>query len=174
MAQFDSHSAECLVFTYKEGLLSSVAHDLKLRATDFQIELDETKREITARFNPASLQVVCAVKDGVDAPTSLSDKDRKDIEKNIQNEVLHTARFPEIRFRSTSVNAAGGETSIVGTLNLHGTERTVCVPIKREGDRWVADLKVNQPDYGVKPFRALFGALKVQPEVRVQLSVPAR
>jgi len=33
----DASSAECLVLTEEEGLLSAVAHDLKMRVTQFEL-----------------------------------------------------------------------------------------------------------------------------------------
>jgi len=30
MAKFDAHNAECQVFTFKEGALSALAHDLEI------------------------------------------------------------------------------------------------------------------------------------------------
>lgn len=40
MPRLDASSADCFVFTYKEGLLSAVAHDLKLRVTRFTIDTE--------------------------------------------------------------------------------------------------------------------------------------
>src|SRR4051812_4209200 len=37
--RIDPASAECLVYTFKEGLLSAVAHDLKIRVERFEIEV---------------------------------------------------------------------------------------------------------------------------------------
>jgi len=37
----DASTAECLVFTEKEGLLSGVAHDLKLRVERFRLRIDD-------------------------------------------------------------------------------------------------------------------------------------
>jgi hypothetical protein len=40
------------------------------------------------------------------------------------------------------------------------------------GDRVVARLTLNQPDYRIKAFRAMMGALRVKPEVLLEVSVP--
>jgi hypothetical protein len=36
----------------------------------------------------------------------------------------------------------------------------------------VAEIKLHQPDFGIKPFTAALGALKVKPDVVVRVSVP--
>jgi hypothetical protein len=44
--------------------------------------------------------------------------------------------------------------------------------VRADGDRWVTDLKLHQPDFGIKPFSAALGALKVKPDVIIRVSVP--
>ncbi|NBS71148.1 hypothetical protein EBT31_19910, partial [bacterium] len=61
-------NAECLVFTYKEGLLSAVAHDLKIKVTDFEIVIDEASDSISGTFNATSLRVINAMSNGADTP----------------------------------------------------------------------------------------------------------
>ena len=43
---------------------------------------------------------------------------------------------------------------------------------ERRGDRAVARLTVNQPGFRGKPFRAMMGALRVKPEIVIELSAP--
>ena len=50
---FDASSAECLVLTYKEGLLSAVAHDLRIRVTRFDVEASLSPPSVRARFDAA-------------------------------------------------------------------------------------------------------------------------
>ena len=38
MPKFDAKSAEVLLFSYKDGLLAKVAHDLKMRVDEFSID----------------------------------------------------------------------------------------------------------------------------------------
>jgi len=168
----DASNAECLVFTFKEGVLSAVAHDLKLRFERFDIEADEAAGTVRARFETASLHVVCARRDGADAPGVLSDSDRRDIERRMSAEVLETTRHPEATFVSTKLDRTGDRVRVEGTLRLHGRDRTIAAEARPEGDRLVAEIVLHQPDWGVRPYSALLGAMKVRPDVRVRLSVP--
>jgi YceI-like domain len=172
VARFDASSAECLVFTYKEGLLSAIAHDLKIRVTKFLIEVDETTRAIAARFDAASLRVVCAIEGGSEAPDSLTTANKREIEATIVSEVLDTSEFPEICFASTSVEEKGGAWIVKGKLALHGHERQVRVRVQRDGEHYVAEARIRQPDFGIRPYTALLGTLKVQPEVSIRIVVP--
>ncbi len=164
MTSWDATRGECLVFTYKEGLLSAVAHDLKLRIGKFTANLDGQK--LTAQFDARSLTVVSAMKEGVDRPSLLAPRDHQKIERTIVDEVLQAARFPEIEF--SAVIPDGDRASFDGTLKLHGVTRAVRVSVAGR----VAEVELNQPDFGIKPYSAMLGTLKVKPRVLVRVTLP--
>jgi hypothetical protein len=166
----DSKTAECLVLTEKEGLLSAAAHDLKIRVERFQIRID--KGSVEAEFDAGSLRVVCARRGGADLPGVLSAKDCAEIEANIAGKILRASAHPSIRFRSSSVKAVEGGTRVEGTLAIRGRERPLAVLVRKEGDRAVAECAIDQPDFGIQPFSAVFGTLRVKPVVKVRLSAP--
>ena len=171
MAKFDASQAECLVFTFKEGLLSKIAHDLKVRVTS--ISVDATPASVRAEFDLRSLRVVHAMKDGQENPGALSDADKTKIAEQIAKEVLHADQHPTAVFMSRSITPRGdGGYSIAGDLSLHGVTRSVSTETRVEGDRQVASIELHQPDYGITPFKAMMGTLKVKPDVIVRLSVP--
>lgn len=167
----DASAAECLVFTYREGLLSPVAHDLMLRVTRFELAWDGAT--LTAQFDAGSLRVVQAMKRGKPSPGSLDREDEAEIEEEIASEVLHTRRHPKIGFRSTEVARHGDGFRVEGELTLHGVTHPVSAHVTRRGDRFVTEVRLDQRDYGIRPYAAMLGTLKVKPEVRVRLSVPA-
>src|SRR5262245_61460253 len=113
--RYNPTSAECLVLTYKDGLLSAVAHNLKIRVTKFSIDVDTGARTVEGRFDARSLRVVNAMEGGKDAPSQLSDDNKREIERNIVNDVLDARTYPEIRFVSTAVEDAGSGFRVKGT-----------------------------------------------------------
>jgi hypothetical protein len=168
--EVDAASAECLVFTEKEGLLSKVAHDLKIRVTEFSLAWDGTT--LTARFDPRSLRVVDAMLKGRENPAALSDSDKKKIEKSIVADVLHARKHRSIEFESSEVVSEGKGYRIKGELTLHGVTRPISAKVNPSAGRWSTRLSINQPDYGIEPFSAMLGTLKVKPKLHVRLSVP--
>ncbi len=173
MVHLDASSAECFVFIYKEGLLSAVAHDLKIRVTKFVIDVDEATRAITARFDAASLRVVCAMNGDEEAAGSLTAANKREIEGNIVRDVLNVREYPEVRFVSTAVEEKGGTFVVKGKLALHGHDRLVRVRVQPDGAHYIAEARLHQPDFGIRPYTALLGALKVQAEVLIRVIVPA-
>lgn len=172
MARFDAYNSECLLFSFKDGLLARLAHDLKLQVERFSIEVDDTTHQITATFDPSSIQVVCARIGGRDDPSTLSRGDKKKIYDNVTKDVLRTRKHPEIRFDSTNVVERGEGFTVEGTLQMYGKSRNIQTSLRANGDRWVVELKLHQPDFGIRPYTAALGALKVKPDVMVRLSVP--
>jgi len=172
MARFDAYNSECLLFSFKDGLLARLAHDLKLQVERFSIEVDESDRSIEATFDPSSISVVCAQVDGRDDPSTLSTGDKKKIYDNVTKDVLRVRKFPEIRFDSTSVVERGDGYAVQGTLQMHGKSRGIQASIRAEGSRWITELRLHQPDFGIKPYTAALGGLKVKPDVLVRVSVP--
>jgi hypothetical protein len=174
MAQHDASTAECLVFTFKEGLLSAIAHDLKIQVARFTVTIDDTSKAITAELDARSLRVLGAVKDGRDDAHALSEGDKTKIAGQIVSDVLHAKEYPSVRFASTAVNVRDdGGYDITGNLTLHGVTKLVSTRTRLENGRQVAEFVIHQPDYGIKPFKAMMGTLKVQADVRVRCSIPA-
>jgi len=170
-ARFDAASAECLVFTKKAGLLAGVGHDLKLRVERFEVAIDP--ESIRGRFDAVSLRVVCASIGGQDAPGALSERDRCEIEATIAREVLDAQSHPWIEFRAGPPVLAGAAASrLEGILALRGRERPLTIDVRREGDRAIALASIHQPDFGIRPYTAMLGALRVRPDVGVRLTAP--
>ena len=166
MPHFDASSAECLVFTYKDGILASIAHDLEIRVERFDLDIDEAPLAVRARFDATSLKVVRAL------TGSLTASDHHKIEQTIVDEVLHAHEHPAILFASSAVTPEGEGFRVTGELTLHGRTRPLAFLAAPEGDRMAVTVPVHQPDFGIKPFSAMLGALKVKPDVTVRASVP--
>jgi polyisoprenoid-binding protein YceI len=167
-------SARCEVLVFREGLLSAIGHDLLLRATALEVVVGADGRTVEARIDARSLRVATALRDGEPLPDALRPSDLHDIEQAIAKDVLHAARFPEIRFVSSDVQRTDGGHEVHGSLSLAGATRPVVLAVRREGDRLATEVTLHQPDYGVKPYRAMLGALRVKPDVVVRASIPAQ
>jgi hypothetical protein len=161
MERYDAETAEVLIFTLKDGLFSAVAHDLKLKVTRFRIELDETS--VRAEFDADSLRVVTAMKDHVEHRAGLSPALFPQIEKNAAQAVLESRQFPTITFASTEVTPH----EVQGVLTLHGQARAIRGKRVASG----AEFSIDQRDFGMQPFSAMMGTLKVKPEVRVTVTL---
>lgn len=172
MPSYDAHHAECLIFTFKEGLLSPVAHDLRLKVTRFSVTVDEARTSVTASFDATSLVVDTPMKDGVENPSALSQGDKDKIAGQIRDDVLNARKYPEISFRSRALSArSDGGFDFAGELSLHGVTRPLSGATRSVAGRQVLELALHQPEFGIAPFRAMLGTLKIRADVRLRLAL---
>jgi polyisoprenoid-binding protein YceI len=168
MPSYDAENAECYVFTFKEGLLSAVAHDLRLELTRFRIEVDVANASVIGTFDTTSLRVDTPMKDGAENPTALSPADKAKIEAQIRDDVLHSAQHPQATFRSHSLALRDdGGYDVSGDFTLHGVTRRLQARTLLVASRQQLELGLHQPDFGITPYRAMLGTLKIQSDVKV-------
>lgn len=161
------------VWTYKEGLLSKVAHDLCLEATSFQapVTLDGRRFTVEVTVPVRGLRVLGQAKAGLVSP--LSDKDHREIESNLTGKhVLDADRAPDVRFTG---QGDLDQKRVEGRLTLRGSTQPLSAPlvVREEDGKLIVEgeVRFKQTTFGIKPYSALLGALKVQDEVRVTWSV---
>ena len=168
MPTYDHGNADCFVFTFKEGLLSPMAHDLRIKIERFSIEVGEGS--VVATFDTSSLRVDTPMKDGKENPSALNDADRAKIAAQVREEVLHSAKHPQARFLSRSVERRGdGGYELAGDLTLHGVTRALTARTEAVGDGQQLDFTLHQPDFEIVPFRAMMGTLKIQADVKIRI-----
>jgi hypothetical protein len=57
-----------------------------------------------------------------------------------------------------------------GELSLHGRLRPLTVALSHGRPAWTAEASIHQPDFGVKPFTAMLGTLRISADVRVRVT----
>lgn len=162
-------NATLQVKTYREGMVSKAGHDLVIDVTSWHasvtLEEDNTPVSVALSADASSLRV----RDGHGGAKALSDKDRGDIVKNIDKKVLGGQA---IDFRSTAVERPGSDRrlQVSGELQMAGTGRPVSFDLSMSPDGHVeGTVPLKQSDWGIKPFTALMGALKVRDDVEIVL-----
>lgn len=159
-----------------EGRAAKAGHNLTLRMADWSgtASFDgDDPSSLSFRTTVSSLEVVS----GEGGVKSLSDKDKRTI-KDSALESLSASKHPQITFESSKVSARSGGYDVDGELSIAGVSKpcTVDLNVQRSGGNASveASIPVVQTAFGVKPYSAMMGGLKVkdQVEVRLSLSVP--
>lgn len=116
---------------------------------------------------------------------SIDTKDSKRDEHLRSADFFDTARFPEIRFVSTSVTPAGADRyAVTGDLTMHGVTRRVTLPVTFHGvqrDPWGNDkagfetaVTLNRKDFGINWNKALDqGGAVLGDDVAVSIALEA-
>jgi polyisoprenoid-binding protein YceI len=160
-------NATLAVRTERAGAAAKAGHDLVIHVTAWEalLEVDDepggTGMQLTA--DAESLRVI----EGTGGMQALGDDDVASIHQTIDEEVL---RRQEIRFRSTAVEADGDTLRVRGDLTLVGNTQPVEFDLASGAGGAVSGTAVvTQTAFGMKPYSALFGALKVRDDVQVVL-----
>lgn len=157
------------VFTFKEGLLSRLAHDLRLRLERFEVQVEAGR--LTARFDTGSIRLDGIMRRGALDAVALSASDRREIEQTIATRVLDAAHHPSAVLTAT-LHAEGAGARVRGELDLHGRRAHVESLVRVEGDLLRAEVVLVPSRWGIAPYRAMGGTLKVQDRVRVEVTLP--
>jgi hypothetical protein len=155
-------NATLSVHTKRGGAAAKAAHDLELRVTRWEATLDLDTGTAELDADGGSLRV----EKGTGGMMELGEEDKDNIHKTIDQEVLEKRN---ITFRSASVTGENGRYRIDGELTLAGSTQPLSFDLVVNGDALAARATVTQTRWGMKPFSALFGTLKVLDDVEVQL-----
>ena len=171
MPTLTENDAECSILAFKDGMFSRAGHDVKLAAGKLTVEVD--RERVVVVVDARSVRPVCAMREGREDRAALSARDLDTIRGYVEKDILGVARHPEIRFESTALASEGAGFTVEGRLSLHGRTRSLRAKVERADGRFVARVTLRQPEYGIRPFTALLGGLKIRPDVIVELSIPA-
>jgi polyisoprenoid-binding protein YceI len=144
------------------------------------IVVDDWSATVTlARDTPRSVRLTAdltslRVESGSGGIKPLSDGDREAIRANAMR-TLYADQHPRVTFESSSIRGQVVGLAVEGTLCVAGNSRPLAATV--ELDR--ADSQVNarcsvgliQSEFGVTPYSAMLGQLRVADEVRVDLDV---
>lgn len=173
----DAAASTFKVKAFAGGLLSAFGHDPVFGVKDFQGEV----RFVTGTFENASVIIKA---NSLAVVSDIKENDRHDIERTMRNDVLETAKYPEIVFESNNVALSRAGTDrfrarVIGELTLHGvTQKNIWlngeVTLTPEGVRARGEFAVKQTDYKIKLVSVAGGTLKIKNEVKGAFDILAR
>jgi polyisoprenoid-binding protein YceI len=159
--------------TSRTGLGRKAGHDLTIEVTRWSGDVvadasDPGRSSVTFTADVDSLEVL----EGVGGLKALTDADRADIKQTIRDKILRPAEHPSITFTSTGVAGSPESFTVTGDLTIMGTTRPITLEARMDGDGRVRGAgTVVQSTWGIKPYSALAGALRLADEVRVEFDL---
>jgi hypothetical protein len=157
------------VRTERAGAAAKAGHDLLIRVNSWRATLilgeDDRESSVELAADAGSLEVL----EGTGGVQTLGDDDKANIKQTIDDEILEGG---EIEFHSTRVEAGSepGRVRVEGELTILGRTEPIAFDLTLgENGALSATAVVKQTEWGIKPYSALFGALKVRDEVEVVL-----
>ncbi len=168
------------VYVGKAGLLSGLAHNHNIGVKTFsgRVIIPE------AGASAGTLELNADTKSLTILDKEVSDKDRAEITSSMNTIVLETGTYPKISFRSGSVSdlkEAGNNNysfTLNGDLTLHGATKRIAVPVTAtitpQQLKASGKYTLRQSDFGIKPYSAAGGTIKVKNEVVVNFAIVAK
>jgi polyisoprenoid-binding protein YceI len=161
------------VRTGKAGFLGAFGHKHTIRAGSFRGQIVYDPDNVAA----STVEVVVDTRSLEVVALGADQKDKPDVEEAMFEKVIHPNRHPEISFTSRVVTPIPEGVHVVGTLTLEGRTRSVAVDVALEpqGDtlRAVGEWTIEQSDFGIKPYSAAGGTIKVADKVTFDFDVVA-
>jgi polyisoprenoid-binding protein YceI len=176
-----TESGRIVLRTFRDGLAATAGHDLIIDLPSWSGELtvdsDKVPEALEVRIDLAAL----SVREGTGGIKPLTDRDRREIAVNARR-LLSTDQHPEAVFTANRFEVPGEGGVIEGNLSLRGVSRPLRLQVSQTGaGRYKITGTVVQSAYGIKPYTAFFGALKVRDTVDIEVTdidveavVPAR
>lgn len=173
--QLGPRAGTLLLKTRRTGLGRRAGHDLTIEATRWQadavVNVDNPgQSSVSLTIEVDSLEV----REGTGGLKPLTDADRADIKTTIGEKILHTAEHPAITFSSSQVTGSSDAFQISGDLTIMGQAHLVTVSGGIDAGRIRGRATVTQSRWGIKPYSAFVGALRLADDVTVEfdLAVP--
>lgn len=162
-------SGQLLIKTARTGLGSKAGHDLTIEVTSWE----GTATVDTAQPSNSSVSVDARVdsfevREGTGGVKPLTDTDRGEIEQTLREKILHSGQHPSITFRATSVEGSQDSFTVEGELTIVGRTQPTAVHGAITDSRARGSATVTQSRWGIKPYQAFLGALKLKDDVTVE------
>jgi polyisoprenoid-binding protein YceI len=174
----DSRASRFTVQAFATGMLARMGHNPIIGIRDFSGEM---------QFDPDKLEAggfrLVVKSASLSVQNDISDKDLREIERLMNQEVLETAKFPEIVYEATSISVTKMaemlcSATLNGKLTMHGVTRnqTIVVRVALLGSmlRASGDFTLDQTDYNIKLVSVAGGALKLKDELKFSFEMVAR
>ena len=107
-----------------------------------------------------------------------SAKERAEVQKTMESEVLRISEYPQVTFESTSIErgSAPDQFRVHGNLTIRGTTQPVVVPLTftRLADgtyRAIGRYGFKQTSFGIKPVQVAGGTAKVKDELETEFEL---
>ena len=175
----DAGRSTFTVQAFSTGLLSAFGHNPKIAVRDIEGEAQFVAAGTTLEDAQVHLNVKA---DSLQVIDDISDKDRREIRRQMYDEVLEVDRFPEIQYECSRVTLSGSGdrywAALNGELTLHGETHPLQISARVviSGDKLRAsgEFGVKQREYGIAPVSVAGGAIKLKDEIKCTFDIVAQ
>jgi polyisoprenoid-binding protein YceI len=173
--RIDPAKSTFIVHANRTGIAWFKGHSHRIAVKDFggMAELD------LSALNPASLQLTVQAASLEETDPVFTPEQKKIINKEVNELVLETAKYPEIIFKSADIKGSIAQgkfnVQIGGDLTLHGVTKHIVIPatVTVSGDelRATGEFGIDRKDFNVNATEAFHGFVKVKHHLKFEFDI---
>jgi polyisoprenoid-binding protein YceI len=173
----DAKRSRFAVQAFATGMLSMMGHNPIIGIRRYRGEMVFAPE--TAEASRLRLVIESA---SFSVEDDISEKDRREMERLMKEEVLEVEKYPEIRYDASPIDFTKMDSGLYlaamnGELSFHGVTRkqrfSARISALGEMLRASGNFTVKQSDYQLKPISVAGGALKLKDELRFTFEIVA-
>jgi polyisoprenoid-binding protein YceI len=175
--RIDAKKSRLIVETETSGLSTMFAHDHKIEVAEFSG---------AASFSPAAVSAagleLTAKAGSLHLLGETNIGERQAVEAALREDVLETAKYPDISFKTKKVTSARRgdgtwDVRLIGEMSLHGVKRPMTLParVSLEGDTLhaIGVFEIRQTDFNITPFSFVKGTVAIKDVVTLSFDIVA-
>ncbi len=173
--KLDASRSRFTVQVFASGMLSAFAHNPTIAIRDFA----GTFQLVPESIEKSSFGLTIKA-DAMEVTDQISEKDRQEIQRIMQQDVMEMQRYPEVKFASTSLTANKVVENwyrimLTGKLLLHGVTKDQVIDaqlrILDENIRLSGDFKLLQSAFQIKPPSAMGRMILAKDELKFAFDI---
>ncbi len=183
--KINSELSDLRILVYRGGELARFGHNHVVSSADLQGFVLQADDMLASRFDlflPLDRLIVddpaMRAEEGTGFASAVSEKDRQGTRANMLGEkALDAAQFPFLQISGRVAESSASTLTLKIDINLHGQSRSLqtlaTISEGAEGLIVEGSFELLQGDFGIEPFSALLGRLRVLDEVKIKYRIVA-
>lgn len=151
--------------------MARMGHALRILVEDWAAVLELGEEPMSCRLRATANLTSLRALDGHGGAIPLTEEGLRKIESNAAK-ILDSHTHPEVRFVSTEVSGTWDAGRVEGELTVHGVRMPQSFDVSRGSDgSYHLSGVITQSRFGVKPYTAMMGSLRLGDDVSVEVTV---
>lgn len=161
-AAIDTTHSKMTVYVYKEGIFAFAADNHEVTAPISSGSFDDATKTVMVKVDATKMQV--------QDPPSRRDKVQANM---VGPDVLDVAKYPDIIFQSTKIDAGSADRwTVHGDLTLRGQTHPIAFEVvRKDTEHFSGSAMVRQSAFGITPIKIAGGTVRVKDDVKVVFDI---
>lgn len=168
---FGAEDTDLLVHTTCDGAAARLGHNLVLVFRSWQAVLEGGEEPAACSLAVTVDLNSIDIRESSGGVKPMTDNDRAEIKRNAAKS-LRTREHPQLRFVTTGITGSWTSGEVTGDVTLNGTTSPVTFQVVALDGGFRLGGEIKQSAFGIKPYSAMMGTLRLADSVLVEVHLP--